>query len=372
MVVVLLIVLINPKIACESISIECSKRETSYCLVSPPSINFLEGNTFYVINPNYYWQSMGRILVIRPHHHSFIASIDSIFDNFPELDELFIENCLDMVPSMRSTVETLQFVNFRNNFIKNVTEFAFDGARNLEHIVLSSNSIRSIENKAFAGLDRLKSIRLDNNQLGSLKQHTFDGAESLTFINLRNNSITTIADGCFTLKRLEKLILAENQLEILPETIFDGAEHLKKVSFAHNKIKVVNLISIARAAPINTLNFQDNQLGLFEKQSINCTNQTNQHLTHLNLANNKLTNINIFDRLKCLQNIESFNLNSNNFTHFENIHDLKIYFPHLSIIYLVNNKIKCDWLNNTAFDTSLIYTRHNRRKFTIHDIECIP
>lgn len=268
--------------------------------------------------------------------------------------------------------KTLLWINFRNNFIRNIAKFAFDGAPSLEQIELSSNSIHSIDNEAFSGLNHLVSIRIENNRLGVLKHHTFDGAKSLLRINLRNNSLAVIADGCFALKSLEELNLAENRLEIISDSIFNGAEQLKIVSFAHNNIKVINLIAVAQSAPIEILNFEDNQLGWFERQSINCTDKINYQLKKLNLARNKLKNIHIFDSLKCLLNIEILNLNTNNFTQFENICDLRIYFPKLSIILLINNEIKCKWLNQTAFDTSLIYTRSNRRKFTINQIECIP
>lgn len=313
------------------------------------------------------------ILEIRPQLQSYIASIDSIFDYFPKLEQLFISNCLTDVPSMRAASSTLVWVNFRNNFIRNVSKLSFNGAPSIEKIDLSTNSIYSIENEAFSGLDRLISLRMDNNRLGALKSHTFDGAQSLMLISLRNNSISIIADGCFALKNLEELILAENRLEIIPESIFNGAERLKIVSFAHNKIKVINLITVAQSAPIEILNFNDNQLGLFENQSINCTDKmNNHHLKNLNLARNKLESAHIFDSLKCASNMEMLNLNANEFKRFENISDLRIYYPRLSIIHLIDNKIDCKWLNRTAFDTALIYARSNRRKYTIDNIECIP
>lgn len=364
--------LIIEKIACKSITVECNKEVTSYCSISPLSINLPEENTFHIINSNYYLQPVKTILEIRPQFQSYIVSIDSIFDYFPKLEQLFISNSLNDVPSMRTVPKSLLWINFRNNFIRNVTKFAFDGAPSLEQIELSSNSIHSIDNEAFSGLNRLVSIRIENNRLSALKQHTFDGANSLLRINLRNNTIAVIADGCFALKSLEELNLAENRLEIISDSIFNGAEQLKIVSFAHNKIKVINLIAVAQSASIEILNIEDNQLGWFERQSINCTDKMNNQLKNLNLARNKLKNTHIFDSLKCLQNIEMLNLNTNNFTQFENVSDLRIYFPHLSIIFLINNEIKCEWLNQTAFDKSLIYTRSNQRKFTINQIECIP
>lgn len=357
---------------CKSITVECSKEVTNYCFISSPSINLSEENTFYIINMNRYWRPIETMLEIRPEKRSYIASLDSVFEQFPGLEDLFISNSLNDLPSMQVAPQTLRLVSFRKNFIRSITKFAFSGASNLEKIDLSANFIRSVEDEAFSGHDRLFSIRLESNELRSLSKNTFDGAHSLSYLNLKNNSITSIDDGCFALKSLEELILAWNHLDVIKNSIFNGAERLKKVSFAHNRIKVVNLIAIAQSAPIEVLNFEHNQLGQYERQSINCSTQVNHQLKVLNLANNKLESTHIFDGLKCLQKLEMLNLNKNDFKRFDNISDLRIYFPYLSIIHLIDNKINCDWLNQTAFDTSLIFTRSIRAKFRIYNIACIP
>lgn len=364
--------IIHRQMTCKSITIECSREITNYCFISYPSINLPEENTFYIINSNRYWRKIETVLEIRPQNPSYIASLDSVFEQFPDLERLYISNSLNELPSMRAAPHTLQLLSCRNNFIKNITKFAFSGAVNLEQIDLSANLIRLIEDEAFSGHDRLFSIRLDNNKLGSLSKHTFVGANTLSYLSLKNNSITTIADGCFALKSLEELILAHNRLEVISNSIFDGADRLRIVSFAHNRIKVVNLIAIAQSAPIEILSFQDNQLGKYEKQSINCSQDLNQQLRELSLANNKLANTYIFDGLKCFQSLEMLNLNANDFIQFDNISNFRIYFPRLSTVHLIDNKIQCDWLNQTAFDTSFIFTRSIRTKFSIKNIACIP
>lgn len=364
--------LIRRPVTCKSITVECSKEVTNYCFISFPSIDLPEENTFYIINTNRYWRPIETFLEIRPEKRSNIASLVSIFEQFPNLHQLFIRSCLNNVPSMQIAPQTLHIIGFRNNFIKNLTKLAFDGAPNLEQIDLSANSIRSIESGAFNGLNRLRTIRLENNNIRSLERETFEGANSLTYINVRSNLITTIADGCFALPNLKELILAENLLEMISDSIFDGAVRLEIVSFNHNRIKVVNLIAIAQSAPIEILRFEDNQLGRFENQNINCSAESNNNLRELSLAKNKLQNFNIFDNLKCLQHLEMLILNTNDFTRFDNISDLRVYFPYLLIIHLIDNKIECNWLNRTAFDTSLIYTRSIRAKFKVHNIACIP
>lgn len=361
--------MIEHPVICKPITVKCVD-EMSYCFISS-TIELAEGDNFYIINSNRSWDSVKTILEIRPQKHSHIASIDSIFDYFPALEQLFILNSLSEVPSMQFSAQSLRLVNFRKNSIRIIKNAAFVGAVNLEHIDLTENLIHSIENGAFNGLEHLISIRMMNNKLGSLQNHTFNGAKSLSYINLRNNSIATIADGCFALKNLEELSLAENHLEMVSSGIFNGSERLKKVSLAHNRIKVINIIALIQSAPIEILSFEDNELFRYEKQSINCTTKLNYHLKHLNLANNQLENMHIFDSLNCLSNLEMLNLNRNNFTQFNNVDKLKIYFPHLTIIHLIENKINCTWLNQTPFDTSCFYSRPNRKP-SVHQIACIP
>lgn len=357
-------------VTCKPITIECSKDDMPYCSITS-FINLTDGDTLHILNANRSWNSINTIFEIQPQQRSYITSIDSIFNYFPALEQLFISNSFDELPSMQFTAPTVRSINFRKNFIRTIKKTAFDGATNVEHIDLTDNLIHLIENEALNGLDHLMSIRIANNRLGSLLQHTFDGAKSLSYINLRNNSIAMITAGCFALPNLEELILAENHLEIVPADIFNRSERLKKVSFAHNRIKVISIIAVAQKAPIEMLSFEDNQLGKYEQQTIHCKDTLNYHLKHLNLASNQLHSVLMFDSLKCLPNLEMLNLNRNNFTQFYDIRKIRLYFPHLTIVHLIDNKINCKWLNRTAFDTSLFFTRPNR-KFTIKRIACIP
>lgn len=361
--------IIQRQVACKSITIKCSPDVMDYCLIPMATVNLPEEDSFYIVNENR-WRPVETILQIRPMQRSYIASIDSIWDNFPKLQQLFISNALNSIPSMKYA-GSLKVLNFRNNFIKDIVKFALNGAANLEVIDLSSNAIRSIENEAFSGLSRLTSIDMKNNQLRSLSNRSFSGATSLSYINLQNNSIMTIEDGCFALSHLTELNMANNLLETISDYIFDGAIGLKKVSLAHNRIKVVRLIIILQSVPIESFNIQDNNLGMFENQTIKCTSNTNVHLKSLDLSKNQLRGKDIFDRLKCLPNLQMLIFNGNKFTRFDNVSDLRVYFPHLFIIHLIDNEMSCGWIKQTAFDKSLFYTRSIRRN-SVNQIACVP
>lgn len=357
------------RILCKSITVHCNDIITSYCFIDD-YINLPAENSLYIINPNRYYRPIETMVEIKPTQRSYIASIESIFENFPELERLFISNSLNEMPTFQFMAINLNLINFRDNHILHLSRFAIDGAQSLEEIHLNRNKIKSVDDYAFSDLNHLHTIRMEENELTLITNLTFAGANRLRVINLKKNHITALKDGCFALEYLEDLNLAYNQLDMLNDSIFVGAKHLKKVSFAHNHIKLINLNVMVHAAPVEWLNLEDNQIGMFENQSINCAMEANQHLNYLNLAQNQLKGSTILDGLKCLQNLKKLNLNKNNFTHLDNVVYLKVYFPHLGIILLVDNKLQCDWLKKTAFDTSLIYTMSGR-KYNVNRIACI-
>lgn len=343
----------------KSITVHCNHLESSYCFIDE-HINLPVENNLYIIHPNRYFRTIDTILEIKPAQRSHIASIESIFENFPKLEKLFLSNSLDEMPSLSRTVSTLKYANFRDNYIRKVPKLR--GIIALEELNLNRNAIQTIDDYAFDDLKHLHTIRMDENQLTLISNVTFAEANNLRIISLRKNRITELQDGCFSLKNLRELNLAENRLDLLDDSIFIGAVNIRIVNFAHNRLKLINLNALVHSAPIEFLNFEDNEIGMFETQSINCANELQLKLKRLNLAKNQLKLPTILDGLKCFQNIETLNLNRNEFTQIENVVDLKFYFPHLIIVYMIDNKLNCDWLEQTIFDTSLIFTLPDRMR----------
>lgn len=350
----------------KSITVHCNHLESSYCFIDE-HINLPAESNLYIIHPNRYFRTIDTILEIKPAKRSYIASIESIFENFPELEKLFLSNSLDEMPSLSRTVTTLKYANFRDNFIVKVPKIR--GIIAIEELNLNRNAIQTIDDYAFDDLKHLHTIRMDENQLTFISNITFAEANNLRIISLRKNRITELQDGCFALKNLRELNLADNRLDVLDNSIFIGAQNMKIVNFSHNRIKFIKngiLALLQSAASIETLNLEDNQIGMFEKQSISnglhCANDLHLNLKQLNLAKNQLSLKTILNGLKCFQNLETLNLNRNKFTQIENVVDLKFYFPHLIIVYMIDNKLKCDWLQNTIFDTSLIFTLPDRKR----------
>lgn len=350
----------------KSITVHCNHLESSYCFIDE-HINLPVENNLYIVHPNRYFRTIDTMLEIRPAaaQRSYIASIKSIFENYPKLEKLFLSNSLDEMPSLSQTISTLKYANFRDNFIIKVPKIR--GVIALEELILNRNAIQSIDDYAFDDLKHLHTLRMDENQLTFISNVTFAEANNLRVISLRKNRITELQDGCFALKNLRELNLADNRLDVLDDSMFVGAENIKIVNFSHNRLKLINLSALVHSAPIESLNFADNQIGMFEIQSINCANELHMKLRHLNLAKNQLSSPNILEGVKCFQNLETLNLNRNEFTQIENVVDLKFYFPHLIIIYLIDNNLKCDWLEKTIFDTSLIFTLPEQKRMTVNE-----
>lgn len=277
---------------------------------------------------------------------------------------------MDVLQPLNHSAKSLKHIDLHGNFIKNISRYTFAAAELIEYINLKHNLIRSIDDYAFSGLEHLRSLRIDNNKLTSITNRTFTDINSLVYLNLAENSISTISDECFSMENLEELVLSGNRLDILEETIFRGAKKLKKVSLARNRIKVIDLSAVIHEAPIEMFDVSDNQIGTFEKQLTNCSKSPDMKLKHLNLARNHLKTAQILHGLNCFENLETINLNTNNFTHIEDVVDLKIFFPHLTIIYLIDNYLKCEWLESVVFDTSLIFTMSTQRRHHQNGITC--
>lgn len=348
----------------KSITVHCNHLETSYCFIDE-HINLPVENNLYIIHPTRYFRTIDTMLEIKPAQRSYIASIESIFENFPELENLFLSNSLDEMPSLSRTISTLKYANFRDNFIIKLPKIR--GIIALEELNLNRNAIQTIDDYAFDDLKYLHTIRMDENRLTLISNVTFAEANNLRVISLRKNQITELQDGCFALKNLHELNMADNRLDVLDDSMFIGAENIKIVNFSHNRIKFFNLNALVHSAPIESLNLEDNLIGMFESASINCANELQFKLKQLNMAKNQLSSIDILNGLKCFQNLETLNLNRNEFTQIENVVDLKFYFPHLIIVYLIDNKLKCEWLQKTIFDTSLIFTLTGRKQRNVNE-----
>lgn len=364
----------NYFVSSKTVAVSCNTSVFSYCFVDDEiKDNFPDRNELRVINSHHYRQPIDRILEIKPNIRSYIASITSVFEDFPNLEALYISNSLDAIPLLQRA-KSLKKLNFRRNFIRVVKENSFSEAQQIEEINLSENSLRTVEDRAFSGLDNIQTITLSKNNITALSNETFVGVDSIEFIDLRSNAISSIKDGCFNLTNLKELVLSFNRLQRVTVGMFAGADSLEKLMLGHNLIKFIDLYEIGQSSPIQWLDLEYNELGLYDgftnSSIIKNLVEHNLSLKQLNLANNQLKNPQILDHLRCFENLETLNVINNNLTHLENVVDLKVYFPHIAIILISDNKLKCDWLQRNAFDTSVFITVIRRKK-SVKGIACL-
>ncbi|XP_063707952.1 protein slit [Culicoides brevitarsis] len=77
----------------------------------------------------------------------------------------------------------------KNNMIKNIEQFAFEGAVKLQELYLDNNLLTVIQNKIFSGLHSLKKLSLLQNHITCIMPGSFDHFPQINFINLENNRL---------------------------------------------------------------------------------------------------------------------------------------------------------------------------------------
>lgn len=327
-------------------------------------------NTLYIINLNQYRRPVETQLELRPKQRSNITSLDSIFDNFPDLDQLYVTKSLDMLRPLQSRAQRLRKIDLHGNYIEYISRSVFSAAHALEYINLNLNRISFIEDEAFGGLVHLHALHIEDNALTSITNATFAGIHNLRHLNLRKNHLATLAVGVFTLNNLVELILAENRLVMIANDTFKLMSNLRKVSLAHNAIKYIDLSLLLQDTIVERLDLEDNQIGQRQRFVIRCTENMNFTLKHLILARNNLTTSHILNGLICLRQLETLNLNGNNLTRIDDIGNMNYHYPKLRVLYIIGNRLDCDWMENVEFDTSLVFTQPRLKDVTYRGITC--
>lgn len=342
-----------------------------YCFIGD-QIELSGDRTLYIINLNQYRRPAETQLELRPQQPSNITSLDSIFDNFPDLQRLFVTNSLQTLQPLRSRAQHLRHIDLHGNYIKYVGRSVFSAAHALEYINLNGNRIAHIADEAFGGLEHLRELHIQDNELTSMTNATFVGAHGLRLLNLRGNRLARLPVGAFTLIALDELILSENRLVAIGNDTFQTMPVIRKVSLAHNAIDVIDLSALLRGTRVQHLDLSDNRIGRREQFIIRCDGDVVLPVKHLNLAQNNLQMPQILERLTCFQQLEQLNLNSNNFTRIDGAGNVSSQYPELRVLLFVGNRLNCDWLKSAEFDTSVIFTMPRLKDITYRGIVCVP
>lgn len=303
--------------------------------------------------------------------------------------------------SVLSAVTSLTTLDMSSNEISEIEKKAFAGLANLEYLTLSDNKLVSIDEGTFKELTSLISIRLDSNKLQIIEENLFDNNLNLTEIRLDTNEIAIINGEAFTLlKRLKFLNIGSNRLlklniintnlerlwmpynklktlhvnknmkllyapyNELEEINFTGNTEMMELKLRQNAIS--NISNFAMLSKLEILDLSYNPIGALKISSFahmndlvklnleftNITRQSltfgilahNSNLTHLDISYNQLNTID-FSVFTSQHQLTHLKIDGNNLTEipFDN---LKVNFPKLSLISLVDNDWNCSYLSN--------------------------
>lgn len=314
---------------------------------------------------------------------SNVAVVPSaIFDTFPLLKRIRISSAIvGLSSSTFNSAHRLECLELAKNHVKQIPSRLFVGAPNLQEIDLSENRIDVIEDYAFDRLTHLEFLFLQSNGLTVLRRHTFSGAENLRGLQLEDNEIETIEVGAFDLPLLKSLFLGHNKLTALADSTFAGAPHLYGVDFKsnqltrigeafyrcqhlgalildHNAIGDISLQRFAELPELLQLSLKNSGFD-FTQFNQNGTRHQKSSIRFLDISWNGIEDANVLSRLDGIfSNLEELNLEQNQLTSINDLHNITTYFPNISLLELSGNAIACDRLRD-------VITYLRRRKITV-------
>lgn len=303
--------------------------------------------------------------------------------------------------SVFSSITTLTTLDMSSNEISEIEKSAFASLENLEYLTLSDNKLVSIDESVFKELTALISIRLDSNKLQIIEENLFANNLNLSEIRMDTNEIAIVNGDAFgKLKKLKYLNLASNRLHKLDITntnlerlwipynkfktlkvnknlklLYAPYNDLEEINFTGNtemmelKLRQNSIANITNFASLNKLEILDlsyNPIGSLKissfarmndlvKLNLEFTNITkesltfgtlahNTNLTHLDISYNQLKQID-FSVFTSLHQLTHLKIDGNNLTRiaYEN---LKVNFPKLTLISLVDNDWNCAYLSS--------------------------
>lgn len=284
-----------------------------------------------------------------------------------------------LAPESFADGKNIVLLDLRRNQITEISANVFAAMESLEEMSLFDNKIGKIEDGAFNGLNNLKQLYLSGNQLTAISRGAFSGAGNLQQLFLEENAIRSIESGAFDMPHLENIVLRDNRLKSLPEDLFAHSIMLEKVDLSKNELMRVGRL-LDQCSNLYSLSLSDNpdieDGDLFDimrrlpglsylylaNTKLKLPAEPPQMddkqfaLTHLNAANNRLTESNILQLLTPFKNLKTLELQHNRLKHLDVMEDITNVLPRLSTINLQHNDLDVHWLNQTKliFDAAEI------------------
>lgn len=297
----------------------------------------------------------------------------TIFETFPHLEAVTLNsaNIEFLEPLTFGKAVNLRDLHLKLNKIRKLTKSMFKNAEKLEQLDLSGNEIIRIEDEAFNGLINLRTLKLNGNRLKILKMQSFSGLHNLEYLHLYSNQLDTIESHALDLPKLAELFFGNNCLRTLPTDLFNNAPNVEVTEFSNNRlthigdafnechkmyslnlennpIEDIDLMKFAKmrslsSLSLNSTNFQFPDVVMSTEGNITISSS----LESLNLANNNLSNADIFNHLFMFPELQRLYLYNNKFTYFSDASDIKNVLPKLNTLDLIGN----NFTNNDNYNT---------------------
>lgn len=198
--------------------------------------------------------------------------------------------------------------NISHSDIHMITNRAFSGLGDTQYIYLQDNKLRNISEEAFYGLRQVYELHLERNMLHALvpgflrefesinvnlsenfveeiQDNVFQGSLGIMTLDLSANKIRTLNSESFGyLDSLEHLDLSLNYLCHLPFGVFKHLDTLKELNLAHNKLRSLTVSSFSGLTNLIKLNISNNRLAEFDAVAL----LPFMHISTLDLSRNSL------------------------------------------------------------------------------------
>ncbi|XP_044261824.1 protein artichoke [Tribolium madens] len=213
-----------------------------------------------------------------------------------------------------SGLNRLKTLKLGHNKLTRFNSDVFHGAQNLQNLDLSENFITEFPTIALKVFKDLKYLNLSSNMIQNLDNNDLLNLVGLYYLDLSRNSVANIAPGTFLgLKQLRKLDISVNSLRTIEDDAFEGLDNLEQLNLKDNNILLIPASALGRLPKLTSLQLDYNRVAALSGDILRsiaekvtklvlaknvirelppASFQYFQHLSHLDLTRNLLTNLN--------------------------------------------------------------------------------
>ncbi len=185
---------------------------------------------------------------------------------------------------------SMKFIDLSNNTLSELNLTFLEEFKNLEELNLSYNSISDLSLDPLVNCNNLKLLDVKSNKLKHLDLSPLIELTELSFLDLSSNYLETIDFSGFEHHhKLRSVNLSNNKLMVCSLKSLN-TQSLEYFDLSQNEFQEIELPHFSIS--LNTLDLSNNELKQFNLEPLG----NSDDLEVLNLANNKLDEINVFER----------------------------------------------------------------------------